>query len=373
MDEQNYVFKKDYSLKLKGLLVIMMYWSHMFNHPDKLGGVAWTSAASIGGEKIEILLCPFFHIAVPAFFFISGYGFYCSHKNGIKVRKLMRSIEKVYRKYWIVFLVTVPLCFALGFLSFDFLELIENLFGVSSSYCGEWWFLSTYVEINIAFTLIYAIAKKMFGQIKRNEKNEAVSAIAIIGISLGIATAGYAMKIIVERFGCSVDLNSNDIFIKEIYYLLIKQPMFVSGYVVARFGIFERLLNWLQRRTVFKTIGYVFLGVFVLVVPYIYGEIPETYIYTLYTGVFIFVFCRIMNHLGTYIHRLFEFFGKYSTYMWLIHSMLLYRFATRLIYVPRISVACWLLLILLTAVSAIVLTQVERGVIYLYSKAFTVS
>lgn len=38
MDEQNYVFKKDYSLKLKGLLVIMMYWSHMFNHPDKLGG-----------------------------------------------------------------------------------------------------------------------------------------------------------------------------------------------------------------------------------------------------------------------------------------------------------------------------------------------
>lgn len=246
MDEQNYVFKKDYSLKLKGFLVIMVYWSHMFNHPDRLGGVTWTSIISIGGEKIETLLCPFFHIAVPAFFFISGYGYYCSHKNGIKVGKLMRSIEKVYRKYWIVFLATVPFCFALGFLPFDLLELIENLFGVSSSYCGEWWFLSTYVEINIAFMFIHNIAEKMLGRVKLNEEHELMTAIAIIGVSLAVATMGYAMKMIVERLGYSVDINSNDIFIKELYLLLIKQPMFVSGYVVARFGIFERFQNWLH-------------------------------------------------------------------------------------------------------------------------------
>lgn len=47
----NVIFDKKVSKALKGVLIIIMYWSHMFNHPERLQKeIKWISLFKIGGE-----------------------------------------------------------------------------------------------------------------------------------------------------------------------------------------------------------------------------------------------------------------------------------------------------------------------------------
>ena len=65
----NVVFDKKVSKALKGFLVIIMYWSHLFNHPERLQkGIEWISILNLKGKTIEEWMVPFFHVAVPCFF-----------------------------------------------------------------------------------------------------------------------------------------------------------------------------------------------------------------------------------------------------------------------------------------------------------------
>ena len=109
----NVIFDKKVSKILKGVLVIIMYWSHMFNHPERLQKeIEWISLFSISNKTIEELLVPFFHVSVPCFFFIAGYGYYVS--NVKEKRSVKKQIFGLYVKYWIVFVICVPLCALLG-------------------------------------------------------------------------------------------------------------------------------------------------------------------------------------------------------------------------------------------------------------------
>lgn len=44
------LFDKKRSKRLKAFLIIIMFWSHMFNHPEKIwDGVIWKSLFKWGG------------------------------------------------------------------------------------------------------------------------------------------------------------------------------------------------------------------------------------------------------------------------------------------------------------------------------------
>ena len=55
--------------------------------------------------------------------------------------------------------------------------------------------------------------------------------------------------------------------------------------------------------------------------------------------------------------------------MWLTHSLLLYKFIQPIIYLPKISVVCWLWLIVLSLTVAIIFTYFEKalrfGLVYI--------
>ena len=152
MTNKNVAFDKKVSKILKGFLVVIMYWSHMFNHPERLQKeIEWIPLIKLGGLTIEEFLVPLFHVAVPCFFFVAGYGYYVSNLK--ETRSAKKQILGLYTKYWIVFATFIPLCAILGKILITPVSLLLNLIGLSSSYCGEWWFLSTYVEIIFVFSL----------------------------------------------------------------------------------------------------------------------------------------------------------------------------------------------------------------------------
>lgn len=51
--------------------------------------------------------------------------------------------------------------------------------------------------------------------------------------------------------------------------------------------------------------------------------------------------------------------------MWLCHSILLYKLVQKLIYVPRVSVLCWINLILISFGCSILLSYVEKMIYFL--------
>lgn len=241
-------YDKGKSKRLKAILIIIMFWGHMFNHADRLwNGVEWFSLFSIGGEKIEILLCPFFHVSVPLFFFISGYGFYLKYNKELSLRKLKNQVLKLYEKFWIVFFIAIPICFAASILEFRPFEFALNFIGLSSSYCGEWWFLSTYLELVVLCWLINFILQKQNINPKSN--------IAIMIVSIIVATGGYGLQFILGRMG----FDTENLVWNEVYYILIKQPLFVMGYVSARTRLFDKAATiWNNRNKVSKILwgGY---------------------------------------------------------------------------------------------------------------------
>lgn len=342
-------FDKRVSRGLKGFLIIIMYWSHMFNHPERLEkGIDWISLFNIGGQTIEALLVPLFHVAVPCFFFIAGYGYYISNLK--ETRSTKKQILGLYTKYWIVFATFIPLCAILGKVQITPVSLLLNLIGLSSSYCGEWWFLSTYVEVVFVFNLIYKYIR-----------NHNIKTTYVFAVSVALSFVGYFINAVLSHIGIDMD----NLILYELYYFLIKQPLFIIGWCLARCDYVRRLDEFLNKCKGFSKKLIMFLLIaFTLLFQYVH-QIPETYIYILYLPIFVYVFSLVYLKMPVVISAVLEKFGKYSTYMWLCHSILLYKLVQKLIYVPRVSVLCWINLILISFGCSILLSYVEKMIYFL--------
>lgn len=344
MTHMNALFSKETSKALKGLLVVLMFWSHMFNHPDRLlESTEWFSLFEWGGITIEVLLVPLFHVAVPCFFFIAGYGYYISNKS--QKRSIGKQVLGLYVKYWIVFIIFIPLCTFLGKISITPSSLFLNLVGLSSSYCGEWWFLSTYIEILVIFHAFEKLINRF------NVKTRQVLVVSIVA-----SFAGYSMNVLSSRIG----LDMSNLIVHEVHYFLIKQPMFVMGWSLAKIdyiNCIEKIMDTLTKYT--KLIVFALLWLVVLVLQYV-QSIPETYLYMIYLPLFVYMFSKLYQKLPVKVCKMFEILGRYSTYMWLCHSILLYKLIQKFIYFPRISLLCWGNLIILSFVCSYVLTRLEK-------------
>ncbi len=326
------IFGKESSLRLKGLLVIMMFWGHMFSHNDRLwDGISWISIGKIAGHCVELYVATFFHIAVPMFFFIGGYGFYVTHKEGLQSRKISKQICKMYKKYWMVFCVFIPICIVAGIIKFNVGEFFLNFIGISSSYCGEWWFFSTYIEIILFWGLIiYFTEKYITISCKRN--------LFFAILSIGLMMLGYLMKVVFNIIG--IDINA--LLIHEFYYFMIKQPFFVLGYLIAKIDI----LNYIYKKVQVYSSKWLFIFLIMLltiVLPFTpLVKIPESIFYIFYIPLFALSFIYTDRIVPVFVNKIFLEIGNNSTYMWLIHSLLLYKLIQPIIYFFRVSVLIWI-------------------------------
>lgn len=349
MTNKNVAFDKKVSKILKGFLVVIMYWSHMFNHPERLQKeIEWIPLIKLGGLTIEEFLVPLFHVAVPCFFFVAGYGYYVSNLK--ETRSAKKQILGLYTKYWIVFATFIPLCAILGKIQITPVSLLLNLIGLSSSYCGEWWFLSTYVEIIFVFSLT-----------DKYIRNHNVKTIYVFAVSVALSFVGYFINAGLSCIGIDMD----NLVLHELYYFLIKQSLFIIGWCLARcdyIKIVNAFLNRVESKKKFLLICL--LCIFTFAFQYI-TQIPETYLYIVYLPVFVYMFSLASFKIPKLISQVLEVFGKYSTYMWLCHSILLYKLAQKLIYVPRVSVLCWINLILISFGCSVLLSYVENTIYFL--------
>jgi len=328
-------FDKEKSKQLKGIAILFMFWIHLYCHDDKLHSGIYYLSVFTGDNlwpiKFILKICS---VCVPLFIFMAGYayGVNLEEKKSIRVWPV---IKKLYTKYWLVFVVFVPICIASGAIEFNFVECLKNYSGFFYSYCGEWWFFSLYIELETVSFIIYKL-----GGWKKDIR-------PVIIVSLFLMCVGYGLKVVVPTV-----TNGNTI-LNQVYTFLIKQPIYISGFVFAKGHLFEKLDEKIKKLWPFLLVGWVFE----------FTNIPESFYLPLVIPGIVCAFCHV--RMGKRTGKILSFLGNQSTYMWLTHSLLIYKLLQPVVYGLHYSILNYCILLAIDIPIAIILLWIEKSIVKL--------
>ena len=300
-------FNKEKSLELKGVAIIFMFWLHLYGHDNLIqNGNYYTE---LWGGVTQFLLT-LSSICVPIFIFIAGYGF--AIKQGSE-KSLLKTIGGLYKKIWLVALFFFPLALFLGKLDFKITELGLNLSGFYFSYCGEWWFVSLYVLLEVYARVL--------------EKTKVLNNLKLVALISGLLMiAGYGMKVLIPT---AEKINTLEWI---PYTFLIKKPIFISGYICKKLDVFNR-----PAVAKFGILGFIAWA-------FMFSNIPQSFFLPIVVPCFIAAFCCVP--ITGIMKKGLLLLGKNSTYMWLTHSWLIYKFLQPVIFSMHDVVANLIVLVI---------------------------
>lgn len=221
------VLTKDYSNMVKGMAVLMMIMHHIWGFPEKIPALPLSN--------FEVQLGAAGKICVSIFMFISGYGLYYSFEKKDTIRVWHR-VWKVYKRFWQVFLIFVPIGFLYLSKPFAVQEFLANLFCLKFSYNQEWWFLGTYIELLLVLpVMLMANQKKYFPYL-------------IVGLS-----------VLLRGLSGIVNLNSGGAS-SHIYYFCYYFPSFFLGLLFCKYSLYERFRAVVAKESLCLVICLVLTG-----------------------------------------------------------------------------------------------------------------
>lgn len=350
----------DDSKCLYGLAILMMLFHHLFCIPERLGcnyipmfGEAW--------GNIEIRIAWVCKMCVGIYAFITGFGM-CrviprvgadsragvleNLKTGYK--KMFSQISSFYRKYWLVFLIFVPVRFVIVDRNFDIIVFIKNFLGISSDYNGEWWYIRQYVGMLLIFPIFDGIVNWILLK-KKMHRPLTVISITICALYTGVYFVRREIALqIIEKIEQ----------IPGITYLTI----FTIGYFISRFDIFDRIVKKIKSDRMQMYTGIAGIG-FSLVFRYMltpYASWARGDVFFVPALVF---FVGLLNHsVCKNLLRGLRYLGRYSIYMWLTHTFYTYYYFQKIVLLPRYSLLIYLWLIILSLITAIVLERIKNWI-----------
>ena len=326
---------------LYGIAIFMMVYHHMFCIPERLQCEYFSMLNNIY-TGLEIKIAWFFKICVAIYAFVSGYGIFRSTSledvDGTyellkaNYKYIIYHIFKFMKKYWIVFIVFVPMrwCFE-NLPNISFSKTIFSILGLSNDYNSEWWYVRQYLMMLLAYPIINVCFCRC---ISTNFLKKILSIIMKI-------LAIIFIFIIFSRL-CNIK------------YLII----FIEGYLIAKLDIFEYI-----NKKIFKK-NTQFVGLFILVISIwlrvIYSNSASYMtIDILITPIFIYSICLLVEEDSIYAKSM-QWFGKYSTYIWLTHTFFCYYYFRKWIVMSQISTIMFLSTLCCSIVSALIMTWLEN-------------
>lgn len=355
MQRDHFEFTKAHTQIAKGLAITLMMIHHLFRFPDRIQNMTYISILPLGKLRFEYLLGDFGNICIAMFLFLSGYGLYIStiKKENFSLKDSWGKIIKFLISYWVVFIIFVPI--GLIWFSdsaryhFNIISFMANFFTLSSYYNSEWWFVRLYIELLLLFPLIKRILKR--------------------GIIASIATifSFYIVAIIMELIPVILPklafLKTSFIY-GDIRNILFWQMTFCSGYIIAKFKIFNGINIWMAEKKL--DTGAFYIAVILIIIGVrigcyyafeIIGKGNPTYVDFILAPIFTIISTNFIYK--TKSKKVFSVLGEHSMNMWLTHTFFCYYYFQRLVFMPKFSILIltWLGLLSLGASIAINFAQ----------------
>ena len=279
---------KDKSYLMKGIVIIMMIFLHLFNgnKTDMCVNLLY-----IGDEPFAKYLS---NACGPVAFFVllSGYGLaYTNEKKGLALLSQLKRIYKLYFHYWMILAVFLPIACYLHAERYPgtWERLVSNILGWKTDYNFEMWFLLPYSLI--ALTSQYIIrAMEKIGNLK------AVIVTAVIYFS-----ACY----VISRY-CTSFLADYPLLSLCVVYLQFLYPFSVGvAFYRSPSKIKWQMPTWLV---------LLVMAVAITVV----ATINISFTYIVYVPLMVFLFNQLSY--PKWLEKTLIELGKKSMVMWMIHT-----------------------------------------------------
>ncbi len=333
---------------IKGVALVFMFVHHFFTIPSYyVDGIAYPYL-----EGFAVMFKEPFKICVAIFAFLTGYFYVFSEK---RLRYSLRKSTDVWTSYFVFFLLLLIPAAALGCWDASVKNFVLEAFGIINPTMTFCWYIDFYILSLLLLPLFHMAAKKHI----------IIAALAGVALPIGVTAAmtGY------------VHIPNADIE-KLVFNFLRWFPCIASGYIFARYELFERCFDVLFKRH----IKYKWLRVLIYIILMLITFVGRKYLYNISFNVSIFTFnfsldfllaplfiYGLLNIINAVKHKKLlaplSIIGKYSMGMWFLHCIFFNtckEYTQILLFFPRnpILVLIWGLAICL-AVSAAVMIPVR--------------
>lgn len=354
------MFGKEETKAIKGVAILLMLAHHLFAFAERIpGGVEYNQTVMFNESTSLLLQIGWFgKICVSIFMFLGGYGMYMTVKRN--KRKLHEMIYNLYIKYWRVFIVFVPIGFLFFanqpdyceetvmchvFSNFDVGELVRNFFCGDYTYNREWWFMRAYLCASFLGYLYMLCTQKIQSFWKE--------LYIVILITISVQNLWPA----IGNIAVLGTLREN-VFYYNVFMIDAHCASFFMGIVFAKYDAISKLNEILRQRTHHLHVLISALGI--IAVFYIRATWD---LEILLVPCFILFLTDLINMIPL-LKQCFQFLGKHSSNMWLIHSFYCYYFY------GVVKIVCssnnpWIVmfnLTLISLVSSVVLEWMYAGV-----------
>lgn len=357
------MFTKENTKQIKGIAILLMMAHHLFAFPARMPfGTSLQTPFYISGMELTELIGGFGKICVSIYMFMGGYGLFkryasCVERNA-ECNRLGSDIIKLYKAYWKVFLIFVPIAFLFfsnqGQYCADELicsrydawakeDFVENFFGLARTYNSEWWFFKSY--------LLALFQGYIFIEIFKNRK--------MLYVELG--TVILWSILLIGVFPGKSQLLWNNAWYNEICRGSEFVVLLFAGIVFAKYDIFEAWKTYLGNLKKAETIILSVLGIGLSI--YVRQFFLKVEWDIVIAPVFIFACYMFIEETG-FLKRPLGFLGTHSTNMWLVHTFFCFYFGTvaKFIYGFNNAVIAYIILFVLSLGSSILVDLIWKGI-----------
>ena len=319
---------KDKSTLIKGIVILMMVWLHLFNkdHTDLCECLVY-----ICGEPLAKWLS---NACGPVSFFLllSGYGLaYTYDKGKLSLKGQARRIIKLYAHYWVVLAVFLTIG---HFMMPDTYpgtvgRLLLNGIVWEYSYNYEMWFLFPYCMVALASPAI-------FWTLERTGMKKSVLLTGIFYV---------AMCFIISRYGPQY-LYNNILLLKIVVFYEFLYP-FTIGAVLYR-------TNFKLNSRLRPVAALVCIAVLVGLV----SAFGNSIVYMAYVPLLVFLLCQLTY--PKWMERMLMELGRKSMVIWMVHTWYCCYLFQPQVYALRYPIAIFVGTVLISYLTAIPVMWVTR-------------
>ena len=329
----------------KAVAIILMLVHHLFGFKSRLGdGMQYIPMFS---TDVEYIAGGFGKLCVAIFIFMSGFGTYLALSGKSNLSKTIgKKIFGLYKKYWAVFFVFIPVGMALGVerITVDAKAFLLNFTAIDTSYNGEWWFITPFIIITLVSPIIVKFAdRKRLSNIWIDLVFALVVSVCLTNFAVKLCNSHAVEPFFTTPFGEAI--------VETIKFI----PAFFMGVVVAKYKLFDKYLA-LVKKVYFAIPAGVLIGVLVFILRRQFGA---EYDY-IFAPLFVIATVSVFRFIPP-VYKLLNEIGSVSTEIWLIHTFFCYHFIPKIIYAPKnaILITLWLLLISYLSGKALVILSAQ--------------